>query len=54
VDEIFQEELQMASDAGEKEEETSRQRRKKMKNLPTFASVEDYAEMLDDDEDEDL
>ena len=33
-------------------EETSKQRRKKLKNLPTFASVEDYAEMLEDDDDE--
>ncbi|EXJ74969.1 uncharacterized protein A1O5_01665 [Cladophialophora psammophila CBS 110553] len=28
-------------------------RSKKLKNLPTFASVEDYAKMLEDDEDED-
>ena len=27
--------------------------KKKLKNLPTFASVEDYAKMLEDDEDED-
>lgn len=42
--------------AGEtgKSEETSKQRRKKLKSLPTFASVEDYAEMLDNDEDEDI
>jgi len=25
-----------------------------MKSLPTFASIEDYAEMLDNDEDEDM
>lgn len=35
-------------------DENSRQRRKKLKRLPTFASVEDYAEMLDNDEDEDM
>ncbi|PMD56016.1 CBF-domain-containing protein [Hyaloscypha bicolor E] len=35
-------------------EDTSKQRRKKLKSLPTFASVEDYAGMLDNDEDEDL
>ncbi|KIW33944.1 uncharacterized protein PV07_00755 [Cladophialophora immunda] len=28
--------------------------RSKLKNLPTFASVEDYAKMLEDDEDEDV
>ncbi|OAG42513.1 hypothetical protein AYO21_03389 [Fonsecaea monophora] len=28
--------------------------RSKLKNLPTFASVEDYAKMLEDDEDEDI
>ncbi|KAE9376794.1 CBF-domain-containing protein [Stipitochalara longipes BDJ] len=41
---------------GQKEEpeETTKQRRKKLKNLPTFASVEDYAEMLENDEDEDM
>ena len=31
-----------------------KERRKRMKGLPTFASASDYAKMLDDDEGEDL
>jgi len=56
IDQLFANELQPSQTAGteEKGEETSRQRRKKLKSLPTFASVEDYAEMLDNDEDEDM
>ena len=56
IDQFFANELQTSQTAGteEKGEETSRQRRKKLKSLPTFASVEDYAEMLDSDEDEDM
>jgi ribosome biogenesis protein MAK21 len=38
----------------EQGEDTSKQRRKKLKSLPTFASMEDYAGMLDNDEDEDM
>ncbi|KUJ20246.1 CBF-domain-containing protein [Mollisia scopiformis] len=56
VDDLFARELQTA--AGEPEEETGKQsgreKRRKLKSLPTFASAEDYAEMLDNDEDEDF
>lgn len=53
LDELFEKELQTAQPV-EKTEETSRQKRRKLKSLPTFASAEDYAEMLDNDEDEDF
>jgi ribosome biogenesis protein MAK21 len=55
-DELFEKEMQQGEDdkSQGKKVETSREKRKKMKSLPTFASVEDYAEMLDNDEDEDL
>jgi len=53
LDDLFEKELERAQPE-EKKPETSREKRKKMKNLPTFASAEDYAEMLDNDEDEDL
>lgn len=56
LDELFNKELQTgqakkSDDAGA---ETSRQKKRRMKGLPTFASAEDYAEMLDNDEDEDF
>lgn len=54
VDELFEKELETGQGSEGKPKESSRDRRKKMKNLPTFASVEDYADMLDNDEDEDL
>jgi ribosome biogenesis protein MAK21 len=54
MDELFEKELQRAQKSGEKTEETSRQKKRMLKNLPTFASMEDYAEMLDNDDDEDL
>ncbi len=55
IDQLFENELE----TGQMEEqeisgETRKQRRKKMKSLPTFASIEDYAEMLNNDEDEDM
>jgi len=56
VDQLFANEFQADHAEGleERAEETSRQRRKKLKSLPTFASVEDYAEMLDNNDDEDM
>jgi len=60
IDALFEKELQTAAENGDGDgeesgkEETSRQKRRKLKNLPTFASVEDYAEMLENEEDEDL
>jgi ribosome biogenesis protein MAK21 len=54
LDDLFEKELQTAQPAEEKGEETSRQKRRKLKSLPTFASVDDYAEMMDNDEDEDF
>ena len=53
LDELFEKELETAQPEA-KDEETSRQKRRKLKSLPTFASVEDYAAMLDNDEDEDF
>ncbi|KAG4443591.1 hypothetical protein IFR05_000968 [Cadophora sp. M221] len=55
IDDLFAKELQTEQPKEvEKGEETSRQRKKKFKSLPTFASAEDYAEMLENDEGEDL
>ncbi len=55
IDELFAKELEAHSlpQSDEVAGETSRQRKKKLKSLPTFASAEDYADMLDDDENED-
>jgi ribosome biogenesis protein MAK21 len=53
LDELFEKELE-TTQTEEKTEETGRQKKRKLKSLPTFASVEDYAEMLDNDEDEDF
>lgn len=56
INELFAKELETTKsalpDGGKKE--TSRQKKKKLKGLPTFASVEDYASMLENDEDEDF
>jgi ribosome biogenesis protein MAK21 len=59
LDELFEKELQTGkSDEAKTEKDAKREERKskrrKMKNLPTFASVDDYAQMLDNDEDEDF
>jgi ribosome biogenesis protein MAK21 len=56
IDQLFANELHTGhtEQPEEQGEETSRQRRKKLKSLPTFASMEDYAEMLENDEDEDM
>lgn len=54
IDELFEEELETGQGSEKPTKETSKEKRKKMKNLPTFASVEDYADMLDNDEDEDM
>ncbi|KAH7403587.1 CBF/Mak21 family-domain-containing protein [Cadophora sp. MPI-SDFR-AT-0126] len=55
IDELFAKELETDQPTEtEKGLETSRQRKKKFKSLPTFASAEDYAEMLENDKDEDL
>lgn len=54
IDELFAQELQTEQpQAPDKTEETSRQKKRKFKSLPTFASADDYAEMLDNDDDED-
>jgi ribosome biogenesis protein MAK21 len=57
IDELFNQELEMArEDNAEKDSkpdrESSRSKRRKLKGLPTFASVEDYAEMMQDDDEE--
>lgn len=58
MDALFAKELEKAKTdeepAAEGEKETSRQKKKKLKGLPTFASAEDYASMLDNDADEDF
>ncbi|KAH8592441.1 CBF/Mak21 family-domain-containing protein [Bisporella sp. PMI_857] len=53
INELFEKELEKGVDVEEKEE-TTRQKRRRLKNLPTFASVDDYAAMLDNDDDEDI
>jgi ribosome biogenesis protein MAK21 len=55
IEGLFAKELEGGAVLEPKEgKETSRQRAKKLKGLPTFASVEDYASMLSGDEDEDF
>ncbi|TGO27526.1 hypothetical protein BPAE_0040g00070 [Botrytis paeoniae] len=57
MDALFEAELQRAKspEAEEEKKETSRSKKRRLKNLPTFASAEDYAAMLDkDDGDEDM
>jgi len=55
LDGLFSDELQLGKNAaGEQEEESSKRKRRKLKNLPTFASADDYAKMLENDEDENL
>ncbi|KAI9644452.1 RNA-binding ribosome biosynthesis protein mak21 [Ciborinia camelliae] len=55
MDALFEAELQRAkSPEQEEKKETSRSKKRKLKNLPTFASAEDYAAMLDNDGDEDM
>ena len=54
VEDLFEKELQTRQSPEEVAEEGRRQKRRRLKNLPTLASVEDYAEMLDNEEDEDL
>ncbi|RDL42133.1 ARM repeat-containing protein [Venustampulla echinocandica] len=54
-DALFSKELQTAQpEKDEDTKESSRKKRRKLKSLPTFASMEDYAEMLDNDDDEDV
>jgi len=50
MDELFEKELERGSlsKSGEDEDKSSRQKRRKLKNLPIFASIDDYADMLDD------
>lgn len=55
VDEMFRKELEtnQPEQASGDGEESKSKKRKKLKNLPTFASADDYAAMLEDDKDED-
>lgn len=53
MDELFAKEAQGGKAEDTDKAETSRQRKKKFKSLPTFASADDYAAMLDNDEGED-
>jgi ribosome biogenesis protein MAK21 len=54
-DDLFAKELQTAQPANEDkdETETSKKRKQRLKKLPMFASMEDYAEMVNNDDDED-
>jgi ribosome biogenesis protein MAK21 len=55
IEQLLADELEAGeAEEAEKGKDTSKHRRKKLKSLPTFASVEDYAAMLDNDEDEDM
>ncbi len=54
IGELFEKELQTADKATEEVQENGRQKKRRLKGLPTFASVDDYAAMLDNDDDEDL
>ncbi|KAF7853137.1 uncharacterized protein EAF02_012080 [Botrytis sinoallii] len=57
MDALFEAELQRAKspEAEEEKKETGRSKKRRLKNLPTFASADDYAAMLDkDDGDEDM
>ena len=51
IDDLFNQELETAKPTEEaKEESSSKKRRKMMKSLPTFASADDYAAMMVDDD----
>lgn len=57
LDELFNQELETTEDDKVKKEldakrEDRKNKRRKFKNLPTFASAEDYAEMMLDDEED--
>ena len=56
ADELFANALQTSQPGGSAETngESSRNKKRRLKSLPTFASVDEYAEMLDNDEGEDL
>ena len=57
LDDLFNQELEGGKPVESEEKsgpETSRQKKRRLKGLPTFASAEDYAAMLDNDEDEEL
>ncbi|PQE17545.1 ccaat-box-binding transcription factor protein [Rutstroemia sp. NJR-2017a BBW] len=56
LDQLFEKELQRAADTEKegKKKETSREKKRRLKNLPTFASADDYAAMLDGDGNEDV
>lgn len=55
VDDLFERELRPRTEKpGNADIQSSKEKRRKLKSLPTFASAEDYAEMLDNDEDEDF
>ncbi|ESZ91355.1 hypothetical protein SBOR_8263 [Sclerotinia borealis F-4128] len=51
MDALFEAELQRATvpEKEDEKKETSRSKKRKLKHLPTFASAEDYAAMLDND-----
>jgi ribosome biogenesis protein MAK21 len=51
IDGLFETKLQTRQKRDpSKDEESNKKKRRKLKNLPTFAAVEDYVEMLEEDE----
>ena len=54
MDKAFEEEVAISTHEKGEEPEPRNKRRKRLKNLPTFASVEDYSKLLDQEEDEAL
>ena len=54
-DKMFKDEVQFSKEQLplKADEETRSKKRRRLKNLPTFASADDYAKMLDDDDDDD-
>ena len=51
LDKAFEKEIQFAADPAPSDG-NKRSKRRRLKNLPTFASAEDYAAMLDTDDNE--
>lgn len=55
LDKMFKDEVQFGKEQlpSKADEEKRSKKRRRLKNLPTFASADDYAKMLDDDDEED-
>lgn len=55
LDKMFKDEVQFGKEhpLSKIDDEKRSKKRRRLKNLPTFASADDYAKMVDDDDDED-